>query len=234
MNRFTRPAHHALRFTTFFMGIGHGIGDRARMYIEPNSPPLPALHPVLRRHLLHLSHGPINLRTLQRTDLPAWRVLRGQRPEPCTGTGRTDAEVQLFIGIQRSRLQQDNDRLLLGVFDQIDQALVDQLSVRLQSARNRSAELQPFCQGDWGDAARFAHVLQALCPFLFEQVGLHRIYVMLPTDGSAAGLGSVLHAAGFRHEGLLRDHHLGNDGWEDRNLHALTAPTWRSRHSATN
>lgn len=201
------------------------------MCIETNSTTPPALHPVLRRHLLHLRHGSISLRTLQRTDLAAWRVLRGQRQGPYGGACRADAEVQLFIGIQRSRLQQDNDRLLLGMFDQSDHTLVDQLTVRLQSARDRSAELLPFCQSDWGDPERFAHALHALCPFLFEQVGLHRVYVMLPPAGSA-GLASVLQAAGFHNEGLLRDHHLGNAGWEDRTLHALTAPTWRGRQKA--
>jgi len=42
----------------------------------------------------------------------------------------------------------------------------------------------------------------------------------------------VLRAAGFQKEGLLRDHHLGADGWEDRSLHALTASTWRPRQAA--
>lgn len=201
------------------------------MCIESNLTSHPALHPVLRRHLLHLSHGPINLRLLQRTDLPTWRTLSAERRCECTLSSRSDAEVRLFIAIQRSRLQQDNDRLLLGVFDQTDNALIDQLAVRLQSARGRSAELQPFCRADWGDAQRFAHVLHALCPFLFEQVGLHRIYVMLP-PGDNDGLASVLHAAGFTHEGLLRDHFLGRNGWEDRCLHALTAPVWRRRQAA--
>lgn len=213
------------------MGIGPHIGDRARMCIEPNPTSHPALHPVLRRHLLHLGHGSVNLRTLQRTDLASWRTLCGQRRHRCRLPCRADAEVQLFIAIQRSRLQQDNDRLLLGVFDQPSHTLVDQLTVRLQSARDRSAELQPFCQADWSDPQRFAHALHALCPFLFEQVGLHRVYVMVPPEDSA-GLAAVLHAAGFHNEGLLRDHHLGEDGWEDRSLHALTAPTWRRQQAA--
>jgi len=213
------------------MGIGAQRRDRAHMCIEPNSASHLALHPVLRRHLLHLGHGSINLRSLQRTDLAGWRTLCGQRRGGCHLACRTDAEVQLFIGIQRSRLQEDNDRLLLGVFDQASHALVDQITVRLQSARGRSAELQRFCQADWGDAQRFAHTLHALCPFLFEQVGLHRVYVMLPPD-DRAGLSDVLRAAGFQKEGLLRDHHLGADGWEDRSLHALTASTWRPRQAA--
>ncbi len=213
------------------MGIDPRSRDRGRMCIEPNSTSPPALHPVLRRHLLLLGHGSINLRSLQRTDLPGWRTLCGQRRTRCDMNCRSEAEVQLFIGIQRSRLQEDNDRLLLGVFDQASHALIDQLTVRLQSVRDRSAELQRFCQADWTDAQRFADTLQALCPFLFEQVGLHRVYVMLPPDDSA-GLADVLRAAGFENEGLLRDHHLGPDGWEDRSLHALTAPTWRRQHPA--
>ncbi|AWH53714.1 GNAT family N-acetyltransferase [Stenotrophomonas sp. ESTM1D_MKCIP4_1] len=201
------------------------------MCIEPTPTSVPALHPVLRRHLLLLGHGSVKLRSLQRTDLAGWRTLCAQRGSRCEVSCSADAEVQLFIGIQRSRLQEDNDRLLLGVFDQDSHTLVDQLTVRLQSAYSRSAQLERFCQADWDDAQRFADALQALCPFLFEQVGLHRVYVMLPPYGSAA-LAAVLRTAGFENEGLLRDQHLGAAGWEDRCLHALTATRWRRQQAA--
>ena len=124
------------------MGIDPRSRDRGRMCIEPNPTSPPALHPVLRRHLLLLGHGSINLRSLQRTDLPGWRTLCGQRRTRCNLNCRSEAEVQLFIGIQRSRLQEDTDRLLLGVFDQASHALLDQLTVRMHSARARRAGLR--------------------------------------------------------------------------------------------
>ncbi|WP_416057290.1 GNAT family N-acetyltransferase [Stenotrophomonas maltophilia] len=198
------------------------------MCIDSIPNPYPTLHPVLRRHLLHLAHGSITLRSLHRNDLPAWRRLCEQRHRGCAVDCGPDADVQVFIGIQRSRLQQDNDQLLLGVFDHSSHELLDQIGVRLQSTLRRSAELQPFCPVHWHDPERFGHTLQALCPFLFEQVGLQRVYMMLPPRDEA-GLAKPLQALGFQNEGLLRDHHPGMHGWEDRHMYALTAPVWRRR-----
>lgn len=51
---------------------------------------------------------------------------------------------------------------------------------------------------------------------------------MLPPDCNDP-FATALHAFGFEQEGLLRDHHLDLEGWQDRQLLALTAPVWRSR-----
>lgn len=197
------------------------------MHIQSSPPPQSVLHPVLRRHLLHLSHGPVLLRAMLRTDLPRWNALCEQRRRRCDLACRSDAEVQLFIGIQRSRLQHDNDRLLLGIFERATGALLDQISVRLQSARTCSAELHPFCQAPWHDIERLHDALRALCPFLFEQVGLRRLYIMVP-EGAEGPLTGMLQALGFEREGLLRDHHFDGQAWQHRHLYALTAPAWRT------
>ncbi|MBK0028138.1 GNAT family N-acetyltransferase [Stenotrophomonas sp. S48] len=198
------------------------------MCTEPLPSPIPALHPVLRRHLLHLSHGGVIVRPLHRNDLNEWLGLCVTRRARHGFSCRPDADVQLLIGVQRSRLQFDNDQLLLGVFDASSRRLVDQLGVRLQSTQARSAELHPLCQGPWRGAERLRDTLHALCPFLFEQVGLHRLYVLLPARTPAA-IASAWTEAGFAHEGVLRGQHFDGQHWQDRHLHALTAPEWRRR-----
>ncbi len=184
---------------------------------------LAPMRPVLRRHLLHLQATPITLRSFQRTDLPRWRTFddrrqRGQRP-----SYGIDEEARFLASVHRSRLQEDNDLLVLGVFDDAQGILHDQLHVRLQSLHSRCAELQSLQH-------RNAHpqaTLRALCPFLFDNVGLHRIFVLLP-PGCTTPFAQALQAHGFMREGILRDYHLDAEGWHDRQLLALTAPAWRS------
>lgn len=186
--------------------------------------PLPPLQPILRRHLLHLHHGPIVLRPLQRADLAVWR-----RHHQRTGYGgevprHLDAEAHFLGSVQRSQLLHDNDQLLLGTFDG-EGELLDQLNVRLHCAHSRSAELRWVHATGCAEQRQLQHALRALCPFLFEQVGLRRLFALLPAEAGLP-LARTLQAIGFQREGILRDYHLGAEGWQDRQLHALTAPAW--------
>ncbi len=185
---------------------------------------LPPLRPVSRRHLLQLQVAPVTLRPFQRADLPAWRLFDDRRRRGRRHPAGIDEEARFLAHMHRSRLEQDNDQLLLGVFDDEHGTVLDQLHVRLQSLHTRCAELLSLQH--WHPHVDAA--LRALCPFLFEDVGVHRLFVMLPPDCSDP-FATALHAFGFEHEGLLRDHHLDLDGWQDRQLLALTAPVWRSR-----
>lgn len=185
---------------------------------------LPPLRPVSRRHLLQLQVAPVTLRPFQRADLPAWRLFDDRRRRGRHLHPGIDEEARFLAHMHRSRLEQDNDQLMLGVFDDQHGTVLDQLHVRLHSLHSRCAELLSLQH--WH--AHTDAMLHALCPFLFEDVGLHRLFVMLPPDCSDP-FATALHAFGFEQEGLLRDHHLDLDGWQDRKLLALTAPVWRSR-----
>lgn len=81
-----------------------------------------------------------------------------------------DEEARFLAHMHRSRLEQDNDQLLLGVFDDEHGTVLDQLHVRLQSLHTRCAELLSLQH--WHPHVDAA--LRALCPFLFEDVGVHR------------------------------------------------------------
>ncbi|CRD52181.1 conserved hypothetical protein [Stenotrophomonas maltophilia] len=185
---------------------------------------LPPLRPVSRRHLLQLQVAPVTLRPFQRADLPAWRLFDDRRRRGRHLHPGIDEEARFLAHMHRSRLEQDNDQLMLGVFDDQHGTVLDQLHVRLHSLHSRCAELLSLQH--WH--AHTDAMLHALCPFLFEDVGVHRLFVMLPPDCSDP-FATALHAFGFEQEGLLRDHHLDLDGWQDRQLLALTAPVWRSR-----
>ncbi|PNY70113.1 GNAT family N-acetyltransferase [Stenotrophomonas pavanii] len=185
--------------------------------------PLDPLRPVLRRHLLHLQAAPVTLRSFQRTDLPRWRVFDDRRQRVQRHAPGVDEEARFLASVYRSRLQQDNDLLVLGVFDDAEGALLDQLHVRLHSLHSRCAELHSLQHGQAHPQA----ALRALCPFLFDDVGLHRLFVLLP-PGCTSPFAQALQAQGFSCEGILRDHHLDAAGWHDRQLLALTATTWRN------
>ena len=217
--------------TSFIVSFRPGTASSHPMnrYLPTSLPPL---RPVLRRHLLRLQHGPVVLRPLQRSDLSAWRHYHQQVERSSNLPGHFDAEAHFLCGVQRSQLQHDNDHLLLGSFDAVGE-LLDQLNLRLHCAHARSVELR------WLHAAgcprqRQLHAsLQALCTFLFEQVGIRRLFVLLPPDAGSE-LVATLQALGFEREGLLRDHHLDAEGWQDRQLYALTAPVWLQRQPTEN
>ena len=189
------------------------------------------MRPVLRRHLLHLQHGPVVLRALQRSDLPSWRRHYRGIEHACSVPPHHDAEARFLCGVQRSQLQHDNDQLLLGAFD-AEGELLDQMNLHLRCAHTRSVELR-WLRADGCPQQRQLHrSLQALCAFLFEQVGIRRLFVLLAPDADAQ-LVAALQGLCFEREGLLRDRHLGADGWQDRQLYALTAPRWQQRPPAT-
>ncbi|MBO1748546.1 GNAT family N-acetyltransferase [Stenotrophomonas indicatrix] len=194
--------------------------------------PLPPLRPVLRRHLLLLQHGPVVLRPLQRSDLALWRRHYQRIERACNLPAHFDAEASFLCAVQRSQLQHDNDRLLLGSFDAAGE-LLDQVSLHLRCSHARSVELHWLHAAGCPEQRLLRPALQALGTFLFEQVGIRRLYVLLPCD-AGSGLVATLQSVGFEHEGLLRDHHLDVEGWQDRQLYALTAPVWRQRQPAQN
>ncbi|HIE5095631.1 GNAT family protein [Stenotrophomonas maltophilia] len=183
---------------------------------------LPPLRPVLRGHLVQLQTAHATLRPFLRSDLPRWRRFDDHRQGGRRDPAGVDEEARFLGLMHRSRLQQENDQLLLGVFDAERGTLLDQLHVRLHSLHARSAELRSVQH--WH--AHTEAALLALCPFLFNDVGLHRLFVLLPTECDTP-FARALRASGFEQEGVLRDQHLDLHGWHDRQLLALTAPAWR-------
>lgn len=224
LNRISPPAPLTAFLQCFEWCRGAGAAIVPGMMIPYPTPLLPPLRPVLRRHLLQLQAAPVTLRPFQRTDLPRWRLFDDRRRRGRRHPAGIDEEARFLAHMHRSRLEQDNDQLMLGVFHDEHGTVLDQLHVRLQCLQTRCAELLSLQH--WHPHADAA--LRALCPFLFEDVGVHRLFVMLPPDCSSP-FATALHAFGFEQEGLLRDHHLDLDGWQDRQLLALTAPVWRSR-----
>nr|KAJ9633220.1 hypothetical protein H2204_007369 [Knufia peltigerae] len=162
---------------------------------------LPPLRPVLRRHLLLLQHGPVVLRPLQRSDLSAWRHYYQKVERSSNLPGHFDAEAHFLCGVQRSQLQHDNDHLLLGSFDAVGE-LLDQLNLRLHCAHARSVELRWLHAGGCPQQRQLHPSLQALCTFLFKQVGIRRLFVLLPPD-TGSEVVATLQAVGFEREGLL-------------------------------
>lgn len=217
--------------TSFIVPVRPGAASSHAMnrYFPASLPPL---RPVLRRHLLLLQHGPVVLRPLQRSDLVSWRRYYRQVERACNLPAHFDAEARFLCAVQRSQLQHDNDHLQLGAFDSNGE-LLDQLSLRLHCAHARSVELYWLHAGGCPRQRQLQPSLQALCRFLFEQVGIRRLFVLLAPD-TGSEVVAALQAIGFEREGLLRDHHLDAEGWQDRQLYALTAPVWLQRQPTKN
>lgn len=196
----------------------------------PPSPAPTLLHPVLRRHLLQLRHDATVLRPLQRNDLPAWRRLYEHVQKHLKRPYDPDAEYRFLSAVQRSRLQYAEDQLLLGAFNEDDGRLIGEVSVHLQCVHAHRAELRWSCKTLLMAPEQLLAALNALGRFLFEQVGLRRVVLMLPPQGHEP-LAEALGRSGFQLEGTLLDHHRNAQGWHDRQLYALTAPAWAQRQA---
>ncbi|KAF1016780.1 MAG: hypothetical protein GAK31_00038 [Stenotrophomonas maltophilia] len=190
----------------------------------------PSLRPVLGNHLLQLRHASTLLRPLQRSDLPAWRALYEHALKRTRQPYDANAEYRFLPTVQRSRLQHAGDTLLLGAFD-AGGTLLGLSSVQLQCTQAHRAELHWACEAALAPTTHLASALLALNGFLFQQVGLRRV-VMLLSDTAQAALVEALLASGYHHEAILRDHHRDSRGWHDRWLYALTAPAWQ-QHPAS-
>lgn len=76
--------------------------------------------------------------------------------------------------------------------------------------RRRAAEIGYGLAPDFWGAGYFAEVLSIVLPYLFGDVGLHRIAATTIADNTASV--KALERAGFVREGRLRDYYLYADG----------------------
>lgn len=141
LNRISPPAPLTAFLQCFEWCRGAGTAIVPGMMIPYPTPLLPPLRPVLRRHLLQLQAAPVTLRPFQRTDLPRWRLFDDRRRRGRRHPAGIDEEARFLAHMHRSRLEQDNDQLMLGVFDDEHGTVLDQLHVRLQCVQTRCAEL---------------------------------------------------------------------------------------------
>ncbi|MFT5138738.1 MAG: ribosomal-protein-alanine N-acetyltransferase [Lysobacterales bacterium] len=93
--------------------------------------------------------------------------------------------------------------------------------------QNRRAELgYVINRSQWGQGL-MTEVLEAVIPYAFESLNLHRIEV--DTDPENVGSLRMLDKLGFRSEGLFKDRWFVHGQWHDSAMLALLKPEWQNR-----
>ncbi len=104
-------------------------------------------------------------------------------------------------------------------------ALIGNISVVTTSVRDEYAEIG-YCVGRayWGQGI-MTEALARVLRFLFEEVGLHRIYLKHDEQNGASG--RVMVKNGMVYEGTLRKQHRRRDGtWADLPLYGILREEW--------
>jgi Acetyltransferases, including N-acetylases of ribosomal proteins len=142
-------------------------------------------------------------------------------------TGRTQAEVQEFVGwFLASQQECPRAKLQLAVTLREDNRLIGNCGVRINDVVLREGnigyELDPRYWGN-GFATEAA---REIVRFGFEDLGLHRIWSWCVADN--IGSARVLEKIGFRQEGCLREKEFYKDRWWDQRVFALLDHEWKS------
>lgn len=114
----------------------------------------------------------------------------------------------------------------------LDGQIIGNISVVDCSDRDEWAEIG-YCIGkDYWGRGIMTDALSAVLGFLFDEVGLHRVY--LKHDIENVGSGRVMIKNGLTLEGLLRGQHRRKDGtWADLRVYGMLQNEWRARHART-
>jgi ribosomal-protein-alanine N-acetyltransferase len=87
-----------------------------------------------------------------------------------------------------------------------------------------------YCIGSkWWHQGITSEALNAVIPFLFEEVGVNRIECQYDTNNPRSG--SVMQRCGLKYEGTLRQAHLNNRGIVDVCVYSMLRDEYSSRES---
>lgn len=127
----------------------------------------------------------------------------------------------------RAEQWQQDRAYSFGIFLKQSQALIGRINI---SQVVRGAFLNCFL-GYWLDQEHngqgiMSEAVRTICPFVFEQLGLHRIEAttLLHNHGSQR----VLAQAGFRDEGTALNYLQIDGRWQDHKRFALTREDWEA------
>ena len=158
----------------------------------------------------------------RRSDPDVARYQAWEIPYPLERAQETVADVARMEG------PENDEWWMASVCDPEDTEVLGDLVVHL-SSEGRTAEIgYTFSTANWGHG--FAvEGLEALIPYLFDDVGVTRIFGMLHPDNPASAM--VMERCGFEFEGHTRSSFwLGDDNSDDW-IYGLTRDLWESWRS---
>lgn len=189
------------------------------------SPPRSAFDPVLVR-------DPVLLRAGKLSDYPQWATLREESRSHLVLWEEDWAPHELAPAHFKRRLKLSDREMRRGaslplfIFRTGDEAMVGGASLsNIRYGASRSAHLgywigAPYTRRGYGAAA-----VRALLDHAFETIELNRVEAACQPENAASM--RLLHALGFRQEGLARSYLKINGGWRDHLIFSFTAEDFR-------
>ena len=102
--------------------------------------------------------------------------------------------------------------------------IVGSVRIRIRDSVSAQADVGFGLDSEFRGRGFATEALHAVLRFGFEELRMHRIWAT--TDTRNEGSWKLLERAGFRREGLMRDHKRVRGAWQDSYLYAVLAPEW--------
>jgi RimJ/RimL family protein N-acetyltransferase len=188
-----------------------------------------------RSATLEIVTGRLLLRLFQAGDLPAF-VAYHSDPDVAryqswdTSYGMADAKR--FLAEQNEvTFGQPGAWMQLAATDRGTGALVGDCAIRIRADQPQTAELGVTFSPRYQGAGLAAEAMGALVDYLFEHVGLHRVFA--ETDDRNDAAQRLFARLGFRCEGRLIESERFKDEWCTLRIYALLRREWELSRPAT-
>lgn len=168
----------------------------------------------------------LSLRTLEATDLPT-RVLWFNTPSV---SQHMALEIPLSVGdtqqwFAQNRLSRHRKDFVAEIQENRNPALASMFGLVGIHARDRNAELYIVVNPTMTQKGIGQKVVQWLCNYGFNSLGLERIYLYTMPDNHVAR--HIYEKNGFIFEGILRRHVFHAGRFKDRYVHGILREDWK-------
>jgi RimJ/RimL family protein N-acetyltransferase len=139
---------------------------------------------------------------------------------------REQVEPILARRIASTRLEKDDDWVVLAVERQEDGLLLGDVTIFLRSVEHRQAEVGWVFHPDAGGRGYASEASRALIDLAFDDLGAHRVFAR--TDLRNAPSSALCRRLGMRQEAHFRESELFKGSWGDELVFAVLATEWRT------
>jgi ribosomal-protein-alanine N-acetyltransferase len=176
------------------------------------------------------------LRPPMMSDYSAWAELRNRSREHLMAYEPLWAADELSRGAFRRRVRhyqremREEQGYAFFIFDDPNQSLLGGATLsNIRRGVSQSASLGYWIGAPYTRRGLMSAALEALLPFAFEGLRLHRIEAACLPDNVASA--KVLARAGFDRVGLARSYLQINGRWQDHIVFSLAAEDWQRQRS---
>ncbi|HEX3359372.1 MAG TPA: GNAT family protein [Solirubrobacterales bacterium] len=141
---------------------------------------------------------------------------------------REEVAESLSQRIKTTKLEKDDDWVVLAVERQEDGLLLGDVTIFLRSVEHRQAEVGWVFHPDAGGQGYATEASRAIIDFAFDDLGAHRVFARtdLRNDPSSA----LCRRLGMRQEAHFRESEIFKGAWGDELVFAVLATEWRTPH----